>query len=330
MENGVKHGFGGRPNSEFVIDPEGKVVRMRSWSNATSLREDLEELVGKVENPTEISDLEMKDLPLGSTFEAKRGVVERLELPGRMTPLKLEPVAQGKLAQPYYVKLRAEAESGVLEDGKGQLYLGFHLDPLYHVHWNNLAAPLKFAITAAEGVAVSPDKGSAPKVEEEADLDPREFLVEVDTSGAKAKSPLRIKVTYFACSDTEGWCKAVTQEYDVHLERDRDGGSRRGGGRGGFAGRGRGGPGGFGGRGPPGGFGGRGGPGGPGGRGGNPADRLFRGDENDDGKLSKDEVPGFLGDRFDEIDKNDDGVLDKDEVRSYFASSGRGRRRRPR
>ncbi len=42
--------------------------------------------------------------------------------------------------------------------------------------------------------------------------------------------------------------------------------------------------------------------------------------------MSKDEVPGFLGDRFDEIDKNDDGVLEKDEVESYF----RGRRRRPR
>ena len=79
---------------------------------------------------------------------------------------------------------------------------------------------------------------SNPTVKEAADADPREFLLEVEGHSSK---PLVITVKYFACDDAETFCKAVTQRYEVVLERDRDGGSRRAaggrGGRGGLAGR---------------------------------------------------------------------------------------------
>ena len=33
MDNRLKHAMGDRPNSEFVIDPKGKIVRKRAWSH---------------------------------------------------------------------------------------------------------------------------------------------------------------------------------------------------------------------------------------------------------------------------------------------------------
>ena len=59
MENDLKHAFGDAPNSEFVIDPDGKVVRKRVWSRPGELREDLEQLIGPVDRPTAVADLDM-------------------------------------------------------------------------------------------------------------------------------------------------------------------------------------------------------------------------------------------------------------------------------
>ena len=55
----------------------------------------------------------------------------------RQRPLAIEPDLSQVEEIPFYAKLRAEAEPEVLEKGSGKLYLGFHLDPLYEVHWNN-------------------------------------------------------------------------------------------------------------------------------------------------------------------------------------------------
>jgi hypothetical protein len=106
------------------------------------------------------------------------------------------------------------------------MYLGFHLDPLYHVHWNNEADPLQFELTSAKSVNVSPTKGRAPDVEEPADADPREFLVDISASNPHA--PIELQVRYFACDDENTFCVPVTQRYRIHLERDVDGGSAMG------------------------------------------------------------------------------------------------------
>ncbi len=85
-----------------------------------------------------------------------------------------------------------------------------------------------------------------------------------------------------------------------------------------------------GGRGPGGrGRGGR-GPGGPGGPGGGPGGPppgggLFeQSDENKDGKLSRDEAPGFLRDRFDQIDTNKDGFISREEDTAFLRQRGPG------
>lgn len=68
-----------------------------------------------------------------------------------------------------------------------------------------------------------------------------------------------------------------------------------------------------------------GGPGGPGFGGGNPlAQILERSDSDKDGKLSADEAPDFLKDRFAQIDTNSDSFLDKAELEAA-AERMRGR-----
>ncbi len=230
IDNKLKHALGNAPNSEFVIDSSGEIVIRRQWSSPNQLRTDLTELVGAVDDPTTVADLKLKVQPPPKV--AAKGVVKRIPLPSGLSPLRIE---SQEADQPYYVKLRAEAEANLTRGGEGKLYLGFHLDPIYHVHWNNLAAPVKFEIVDDGGAELTPGKGEGPKVSEAADIDPREFLVDVKLGEAKQ---LRIRVDYFACNDEEGWCKPVTQEYIVHFEVDRDGGrARRSGSRGGGSGR---------------------------------------------------------------------------------------------
>ena len=53
-------------------------------------------------------------------------------------------------------------------------------------------------------------------------------------------------------------------------------------------------------------------------------DQLFENDGNDDGKLSKDEVPERMADRFDSIDADGDGFVTKEEMTKAFAARMRG------
>lgn len=222
MDNSIKHALGDRPNSEFIVDPKGRIIVGRSWSSPGALREDLAQLVGRVEKPTTIQDLAMQFEP--PPAGAKTGVVPRIKAPSGMTPLRIEPIA-GEDGLPFYVKLRAEADTNALRGRQGKLFLSFRMDPLHHVHWNNLAAPLRFQLSLPSGDDISPAQGEGPAVDEPADLDPREFLL--DVKAKQSEKPIRIQVDYFACSDDEGWCKPVRQHYVVHFERDRDGGSVR-------------------------------------------------------------------------------------------------------
>ncbi len=224
MDNELKRALGDVPNAELVIDPEGKVAARRAWSDPSALRADLEKLVGPVADPTSVADL---DMPVPAYYEATvaTGVVPRVQLSGRTLPLLIE-LTDSVNDLPAYAKLRVEAEPGVLEQGKGQLHLGFHLDPIYRVHWNNLAPQPEFSIAAPNGVELDPAAATFPKVEEEADADPREFLVEIDTHRPprEGEEPLELTVTYYACDNDNTWCIPVTQSYEISLVADPDGG----------------------------------------------------------------------------------------------------------
>ena len=143
------------------------------------------------------------------------GIVPAVRRPAGMVPLKVVPGKQ-KRPIPYYATLRAEVDRPFLTRGEGKIYLGFHLDPLYAVHWNNRVKPLEFRLETAEGVRVTPSRGTGPKVEQPADKDPREFLLNIAATGQNR--PLRLTVRYFACDDADTFCIPVTQRYTVHLE----------------------------------------------------------------------------------------------------------------
>lgn len=168
------------------------------------------------------------NLKKGTPFRNQRaygqGVLEKPTFSSELTPVKITPIDDAR--SPLYVKPRIEVDQGVLRDGQGELYLGFFLDPIHHVHWNNLAAPLKYELTLPDGTVITPSQGSAPSVERETDGDPREFALAVSSLGAIKTAELTIH--YFACSDTEGWCRPVTQKYAVSFERDLDGGGTNG------------------------------------------------------------------------------------------------------
>lgn len=231
MENELKNKLGGLNNPEFVFDPHGKIVRLRDWSSPEQLRRDLEQLVGPVKKTTHVRDLGLKQNKMVAPT-APKGVLPKLKLLSPMQAIKAVANTQGSQS-PFYAKLRAEADAGLLNDGSGKLYVGFHLDPLLNVCWNNLANPIEYSITSKGNAKITPASGTGPSVKVESDSDPREFLV--DISHWEANETLTLNVRYFACNKNAGWCKPVTQTYELRLERDKDAGtvrSRSGRGRG--------------------------------------------------------------------------------------------------
>ncbi|MEE2827407.1 MAG: hypothetical protein VYE64_12340 [Planctomycetota bacterium] len=223
MNNSFKQAFGGAPNGEFILDPQGKIVRKRFWSNPQVLREDLAELVGPSETVTQVDALQA-----GFTLENRRiasGVVPRVALPSGLAPLIVEPVDDGGF--PYFAKLRAEATPGLLGNAAdGKLYLAVYLDPLYQVHWNNRAGKVKLTLEIPPGAAADPLEMFGPVVEADADVDPRQFLV--DMARGDSKGPMEVELSYTVCDDAEKFCTEVVQRYRVEFKPTGDVGSRPG------------------------------------------------------------------------------------------------------
>ena len=218
MHNPYHEAMARTPNSELVVDPEGRIAALRSWSDPEALRADLERLVGPVEKRTRVEDLDLPAQPPPPTVA--KGVVPRVEIPPTMAGIQVEPVFDGNKV-PFYVKLRAEGDESLRSTGQGQMYVGFHLDPLYRVHWNNEAGPVTFSVTPPSGGTVTPADGQGPMLDVPADADPREFLVDVAVTDPS--QPLDLDVFYFACDDALTFCIPVNQSYRVYLRRDNHG-----------------------------------------------------------------------------------------------------------
>jgi hypothetical protein len=222
MDNKVENAFGGAPNGGFILDPQGKVVRKRFWANPQALRSDLEELIGKVENVTKV-----EDLPTAFTPEPRKiasGVVPRLQLPGRMRPLDIQHVPDDD--NPFFAKLRVEGTPRLFNTGKGNLYFGVYLDPLYKVHWNNRAGKVKLELKTEGNVVLEQQTLTSAEVKEDADVDPRQFLIEATFKDQTA--PLIAFLTYTVCDDAETFCIEVTQEYHIYGRSNTNLGTRPG------------------------------------------------------------------------------------------------------
>ena len=273
MKNEVKHAYGRAPNGEFVIGPDGKILRKRFWSNSKTLRADLEEFVGKVENPTPVSEIKVELTTPKRTLQ--RGIVARPNGRNNLRPLRIEPLDLDK-EQPYFCKLRVEGDRTLIRRGHGEIYLGFFLDELYQVHWNNRAGKVRFEFPESnEGLYAEPAKGESPEVKADADIDPREFFVELELDDRK--SPIDLTVHYVVCDDAETFCLPITQRYHIYLEVDLDGGSQPTFMHGMFA-------------------------------------TLPLGDKNRDGQLSRDELPQENASMIlNHVDRNHDDIIDRRE-----------------
>lgn len=224
MDDALTKAFGGTYNGEFVIDPEGKIVRQRFWSNPNTLREDLTTLVRKIANPTRVEDLPVRFRP--EPREIASGVAPKIQLPPGLSPVKItyRPMSSGR---PFYVKLRAELTNERNPANLQQLYLGFYMDPIHKVHWNNAAGPIQIELEAEDSLQLSETSLTGPKLEEPADVDPRMFLLGLKADDRKNKS-LLVKLQYVVCDDAETFCVPLTQEFEVSLEPANNGSTRPG------------------------------------------------------------------------------------------------------
>lgn len=283
MDNSFKKAFGGAPNGEFVVDAEGKIIRKRFWSNPGELRSYLEELVGKSKTTTTVDDLPATFTP--QVRDIASGVVPRLELP-RLMPMKVVPRPDDE--NPFFVKLRVEATPNAFssEAGEGKLYLVAYLDPLYKVHWNNRAGKIKLDIKPGPGQSFQENSLQGPDVESDADIDPREFLVDFEFEEQK---PFEVSLTYTVCDDAETFCLTITQTCEVSFGNPRNMGSRPGVFMPGFFAK----------------------------------VREF--DKNGDGDLTKDELPeGEVTLYIGHMDYNGDDVIQKAEIDKFLSMFNNG------
>ena len=277
MDNRLKRALGDRPNSQFLIDPQGVIIRKRAWSNPSQVRTDLEELVGPSSQITRAHELGLK-LALPPKQDNVRSSISKVPRT-RMVPLQIEPQLD-KNGSPFFAKLRAEASAKLLSDGKGELYVGFHLDPLYGTRWNNLGGEVSVQLNANSNVKLEGKELVSPKNSEATDNQPREFLVSVDSW--PKDEVVKLTVRYFVC-DNQATCHAVAQEYLIRPNRDIDGGGARGATAGYWEAK-------------------------------EFTDRLLLGDTNSDGKIVRSEAAGIILPHFDRLDQNKDGILERVEM----------------
>lgn len=208
MDDVATKAFGETYNGEFVLDPDGKIVRQRFWSNPKTLRSDLVKFVGPVAKRTRINDLAVRFRP--EPRKIASGVVEPIALPRGLVPVQLKyaPVDD----QTLYVKLRAEMTLEPV-NGRYQMYLGFYVDPIYKTHWNNAAGPVRVDINAPKNMRCDDRVLHGPNVEAGADVDPRMFLLSFAAKGNNA--PIQLKLHYVICDDAETFCLPVTQHFEV-------------------------------------------------------------------------------------------------------------------
>lgn len=210
IDDSMRVALNAGPNSLWLVSPEGEIIAGSDRIEGNEFREILTELVGPVENPTAVSDLDLPRIGRARgnpNIDSDWGVAR----PNGMTILSITPA---KPEETYYVKLRAEADRNLLETGTGRLFLGFYPDPIHDAKWNNLVDPMKYVLRLPEGVSATPSEAVAKKGPGDEDTFPRQFWVDVE--GAEPGQELGLALHYYGC--TPDFCVAMTHEYTIGLE----------------------------------------------------------------------------------------------------------------
>jgi len=285
MDNSVAKALERGVNNLFIYNKEGVEKYAGNLSDMDRFRKTLTSVGGMIAAPTRADTFAAPEIsPIKPPAERFMKRVKIRPPKDLFLPLKTTPSDSRK---PFYVKLRVEASSELLETGNGRMYLGFHIDPLYLAKWNNLAMPLEYTIKIPRETAASPSKNRAKRVETRpTDSEPREFMIEVRKWDST--KPISVTVTYSILSGRSNRILEVSQQHMVHLKTDPFGGT--------VIGRQI------------------------------PDERkktkvtysilLFKHfDADHDGMLSREEAPGHLQKKWDKADANTDGFVTEEEYR---------------
>lgn len=221
IENEVVQALGSKTNNLFIFNKEGFEEFAGNVNDTDGLRKALRDLAGKINAPTSAKrlpapDIEPRNMPVAQ-------LVKRISIDPSEDEFHAVKIVPTRSRPPFYVKLRAEADRELLETGTGRLYLGFHIDPLYQMEWNNRGETLSYAITVPHGTAISPSINQAPKISgHPSDAEPREFLL--DVRKWKVGIPVPITIQYSIHSDRSKSSSNISQQYTLSLEKDPFGG----------------------------------------------------------------------------------------------------------
>jgi hypothetical protein len=217
IDDSIRVGLRSGSNSIYLISPQGDILWAAAKMDAAGLRTALDQAVGSVAHPTAVSDL---NLPKVEKQKQPANTDSTLGV-ARPEGMKILSITPTKPEETYYVKLRAEASPELLATGTGRLFLGFYPDPIHEAHWNNLAPPMKYALTPPKGVSATPAEAAAAKGSGDSDTLPRQFWV--DVNGASAGDEFQLALHYFGC--TPDLCMALTHDYTISLVAEDRGSS---------------------------------------------------------------------------------------------------------
>jgi len=125
------------------------------------------------------------------------------------------------------VKITAKAATDTVRAGK-ETPLVFHLQPKEGLHVN-IEPAIKLALSDAKNFVLVaekfvPDSTSKTvmtkdgyKIFDPQHEQPITFAVKVKKDAKPGRYPLKAKLTYYYCSDTEGWCSFANQEFVFNL-----------------------------------------------------------------------------------------------------------------
>ena len=209
LDGAVEKALGGAPNSEYVIDEKGVVVRKRFWHDPEELRKFLATRFGGVTKPTTVADLKRE--PIAHNRSSKHG----LKVPQGMKLCDVSPLRKVSEEEPLYVKLVVEAEPALLKSGTGKLWFGLFVDPIYGYRWNKDAEPVQWELTS-DDPSFQAIKGKGTGLEDETSA--REFLQEIKAAGKGASYVLTAK---FSILDEAGKSQTITESYRFQIKASK-------------------------------------------------------------------------------------------------------------
>ncbi len=156
MDNTLQKTFGGMPNMEFVIGPDGKLLASWDWANPNELKQFLEENIG----PSGISEEEWGEL------SQRRGRAISLanndEVPGTQVPhsalstLKVERISESAGKFPFTLTA-GTFPPGITPNGQSRLYLTIQPDAESGLHFDSKEASV-ILLADAKGIEFQKDE----------------------------------------------------------------------------------------------------------------------------------------------------------------------------